>query len=123
MKKRRNRNKWIFVTTADMKQFYIAAKASARDSQTCQMRGGMNTHNRQLLTWEPMARGSQHWAIHERTRLAMQTKTSALLCRLSFTDACAMSYPNQHQVLQATACCFTAFQRLLCGRSTSGRAA
>ena len=29
MKKRRNRNKWIFVTTADMKQFYIAAKASA----------------------------------------------------------------------------------------------
>jgi hypothetical protein len=29
MKKRRNQNKWIFVTTADMKQFYIAAKASA----------------------------------------------------------------------------------------------
>ena len=27
MKKRRNENKWIFVTSADMKQFYIAAKA------------------------------------------------------------------------------------------------
>lgn len=34
MKKRRNANKWIFVTSADMAQFYIAAKVRKKSFQT-----------------------------------------------------------------------------------------
>lgn len=118
MKKRRNRNKWIFVTTADMKQFYIAAKASDSDRQAVLKVLTMGAWHVQHVAWREEA--VHRSLVQSMSTFDWQCAQPSRHCLASFTNSCASSTTSSSQKMRCSQPAILAvgrcMQRLLHGR-------